>query len=358
MKALILSGGKGKRLRPITYTGPKQLIPVANKPILFYGIDSIISAGIYDIGIVVAPETREEIETAVLDGKERFKWNCSVTFIEQSYPGGLAHAVLVAERFIGNTPFLMYLGDNLIKEDLAMFIKLFHEKKPASLILLKEVENPERFGVATLNEKNEVIKLVEKPQMPESKFALVGVYIFSPSIFSAARAIKPSWRGELEITDAIQHMISCGMPVVAHILEGWWLDTGKKDDILYANRIILDEFIEKKIMGQINESSIEGRVTIGKGSTIKGSIIRGPAIIGEQAFIENSFIGPYTSIGDGCFIKNSSIEHSVCLEGARIIDVPFRLEDSLIGRRVVIEKGKNIPQAHRIIVADDSRIEL
>lgn len=358
MKALILSGGKGKRLRPLTYSGPKQLIPVANKPILFYGIDSIVSSGIEDLGIIVSPETKEEIERAVLDGKERFKWDCSFTFIEQSYPGGLAHAVLTAEDFIGNTPFLMYLGDNLIKENLRVFIDLFLQKKPESLILLKEVENPERFGVATLNEKNEVVRLVEKPKIPESNLALVGVYIFSPSIFQASRCIKPSWRGELEITDAIQYLISCGRPVVAQILEGWWLDTGKKDDILYANRIILDEFIERKIMGQINESSVEGRVTIEKGSVIKGCTIRGPVIIGEGTVIESSFIGPYTSIGSDCYIRNSSIEHSVCLEGARIVDVPFRLEDSLIGRRVVIEKGKNIPQAHRVIVGDDSKIEL
>ncbi|PKN02160.1 MAG: glucose-1-phosphate thymidylyltransferase [Elusimicrobia bacterium HGW-Elusimicrobia-1] len=352
MKALILSGGKGTRLRPITHTSAKQLVPVANKPILFYGIEAIVDCGITDIGIIVG-ETRAEIEAAVGDGS---KWGARVTYIPQEAPLGLAHAVKIAEDFIGGEPFVMYLGDNLIKDGIKPLVSEFAVLKPAAQILLAHVPNPMQFGVAELK-NNRVVRLEEKPAEPKSDLALVGVYMFNSAIFDAVKAIRPSGRGELEITDAIQHLIDTGAEVKPHVINGWWKDTGKLEDMLEANRIILSTK-KKSLRGSVDSSStIEGQVEIAEGATVKNSTIRGPAIIGENTSVINSYVGPYTSIYYNVTVENSEIEHSIILENSRIIDVK-RLEDSLIGQNVEISRTRKKPAAYRIMVGDSSRVEI
>ncbi len=354
MKALILSGGKGTRLRPLTYSGAKQLVPVANRPILFYCLDNIVEAGIKEVGIIISPETGQEIQEAI---KLASQWDIKISFILQPEPGGLAHAVKVAKGFLGSSPFVMYLGDNLIGCGIRNFLEAFHRDKPAALILLKEVENPENFGVAEVSQDYKVTRLVEKPDLPPSNLALVGIYIFSPAIHDAIDEIIPSRRGELEITDAIQRLIAKGHPVQSFILNTWWLDTGKKDDLLNANAVVLDDWLKGNIEGEIDSATkLLGRLSTGKGSIIKGSTIRGPVIIGKNTVVENSFIGPYTSIGDNVVILNSSIEHSVVLEGSILKDID-RLEESLIGRRVTLFKN-NKHKALRLLVGDDSVVEV
>lgn len=354
MKALILSGGKGTRLRPLTYSGAKQLVPVANRPILFYCIDNIVKAGIKDIGIIISPETGQEIKEAVGNGG---KWKARITYILQDSPAGLAHAVKVARRFLKTAPFVMYLGDNLIGTDIKKFVADFTNKKSDALILLKEVENPKQFGVAEISKNGRITRLIEKPENPPSNLALVGVYIFSPKIQTAIDRIKPSKRGELEITDAIQELISMGHNVKSFVLKTWWLDTGKKDDLLTANAIVLDEWCQKSINGTVDKNSkVLGRVFLGKNSSIRASTIRGPVVIGENTVIENSFIGPHTSIGDNVKMLNSSIEHSVIMNGTIIRDIE-RIEDSLIGKRVNIFKNSR-HKALRLMLGDDSVIEV
>ncbi|MBI5101846.1 MAG: glucose-1-phosphate thymidylyltransferase [Nitrospirae bacterium] len=354
MKALILSGGKGTRLRPLTYSGAKQLVPVANRPILFYCIDNIVKAGISDIGIIISPETGQEIKEAIGDGG---RWNAKITYILQEAPAGLAHAVKVARPYLKSSPFVMYLGDNLIGRDILKFVGDFTKKKSDALILLKEVENPRQFGVAEITKSGSIIRLIEKPENPPSNLALVGVYIFSPMIHKAIDRIKPSSRGELEITDAIQELILMGRSVKSCILDSWWLDTGKKDDLLTANAIVLDQWGKKNIEGTIDRSSkILGRVTVGGNSIIKSSTIRGPVVIGENTIVENSFVGPHTSIGDDVRIINSSVEHSVIMNGSEVLDIE-RLDDSLIGRRVRITKNSG-HKALRLMLGDDSVMEV
>lgn len=354
MKALILSGGKGTRLRPLTYSGAKQLVPVANRPILFYCIDNIVHAGIRDIGIIISPETGEEIREAVGDGKQ---WNAKITYILQDSPAGLAHAVKTASNFLKKSPFIMYLGDNLIGTDIRKFVRDFTKKKSDALILLKEVENPKQFGVAEISSGGRIIRLVEKPDDPPSKLALVGVYLFSPKIHQAIARIRPSKRGELEITDAIQELILMGRHVSSFILKTWWLDTGKKDDLLTANAIVLDEWCKKALKGTVDKASkILGRVTLAENSLVKGSTVRGPVVIGENTVIENSFIGPHTSIGDNVRIINSSVEHSVIMNGSELLDIE-RIEESLIGRRVKVFRNSR-HKALRLLIGDDSVMEV
>ena len=354
MKALILSGGKGTRLRPLTYSGAKQLVPVANRPILFYCIDNIVNSGIKDIGIVISPETGREIMDTVGNGE---KWNVKITYIPQDTPAGLAHAVKIAKGFLKNSPFVMYLGDNLIGTDIKKFVADFTKRKSDALILLKEVENPKQFGVAEVSGKGRIIRLVEKPDDPPSNLALVGVYIFSPKIHKAIEKIKPSSRGELEITDAIQELIYMGSQVKSFLLDTWWLDTGKKDDLLTANAIVLDEWATKNIEGTVDKTSkVLGRVMLKEDSLVKSSIIRGPVVIGRNTIIENSFIGPHTSIGDDVRIINSSIEHSVIMNGSEILDIE-RMEESLIGRRVRIVRNSR-HSALRLMLGDDSVMEV
>ncbi len=354
MKALILSGGKGTRLRPLTYSGAKQLVPVANRPILFYCIDNVIHAGIKDIGIIISPETGDEIKESVGDGK---RWNAKITYILQDAPAGLAHAVKTADRFLKKSPFVMYLGDNLIGRDIKKFVEDFSRRKSDALILLKEVENPKQFGVAEVTKNGHIVRLVEKPDDPPSNLALVGVYIFSPQIHSAIARISPSKRGELEITDAIQELIFMGKKVRSFVLDDWWLDTGKKDDLLTANAIVLDEWGKKDVAGTIDkESNILGRVKVDKTSLIKGSTIRGPVVIGEHTVIENSFIGPHTSIGDNVRIMNSCIEHSVIMSGSEVLNIE-RMEESLIGRRVRVVRNDR-HRVLRLMLGDDSSMEV
>jgi glucose-1-phosphate thymidylyltransferase len=351
MRGLILSGGKGTRLRPLTFTQAKQLVPVANKPVLFYGIEALKEAGIKNIGIIVG-DTREEIQQAVGDGS---RWQVNISYIEQEAPLGLAHAVKISEDFLGKDPFVMYLGDNILKSGIKSLVEEFQEKKPNSLILLTEVPNPQMFGVAEL-EGGRVVKLVEKPKEPVSNLALVGVYMFDFHIFEAVKAIKPSWRNELEITDAIQYLVENGYEVQPHLVTGWWKDTGKIEDILEANRLIL-ESISGEIQGDVDEASkIIGQVKIEKNVVVKNSIIRGPAIIGAHSEIVDSYIGPFTSIQNNCKIVQTEIEHSIVLEGSEIREVGSRIDESLIGREVKIFKCPPKPSVYRFIVGDKSEI--
>ena len=359
MKGLILSGGAGTRLRPITHTSAKQLVPIANKPILQYGLESLVSAGITEIGIIISPQTGGDIQDAIGDGSQ---FGADVTYIEQREPAGLAHCVLIARDFLGNEPFVMYLGDNMLEQDLSGFVERFQSpamatRSPSAQILLAEVDDPSSFGVAEINEANEVIHLVEKPADPPSNLALVGVYLFDPSIHEAVATIEPSKRGELEITDAIQWLIDDDQLVVHEVLEGWWLDTGKKDPLLECNRLVLDT-IDGSVAGDVDEnSSVEGRVQIAEGAQIINSTVRGPAVIGEGTVIKDSYVGPYSSIGNECRVSSSELDHSVILQGSSISDVT-RLTDSLIGSHVEVTRTKRTPAGLRLMLGDHSIVEV
>jgi len=356
MKALILSGGKGTRLRPLTYTGAKQLVPVANKPILWYGIEGIVAAGITDIGIIISPETGEEVKTKTGAG-DRF--GAKITYILQEEPAGLAHAVKIAQPFLGDSPFVMYLGDNLIQSELSIFLESFRKQNLDSLILLRPVANPSAFGVAKVDDQGRVLGLVEKPKDPPSNLALVGIYFFSSVIHEAIACIQPSARGELEITDAIQYLIDQQKSVEACQIEGWWLDTGKKDDLLEANRIILDTCLITSILGEVHShSQVIGRVQIGPESQIINSTIRGPVVIGRDCHIENCFIGPYSSIADGVTLIDADLEHSVILQGAKIEGIHQRIVDSVIGQRARMSIAPQRPKALRFLIGDDCQIEV
>jgi glucose-1-phosphate thymidylyltransferase len=352
MKALILAGGKGTRLRPITYSMAKQLVPVANKPVLFYGLEAVAQAGIREVGIIVG-ETAAEIQAAVGDGT---RWGLQVTYIPQPEPLGLAHAVLVAEPFLGKTPFLMYLGDNLVKSSIAPLVREFERDRPNALILLAEVPNPQEFGVAVLRGKR-VVKLVEKPAQPPSNFALVGVYLFDHHIFEAARAIRPSGRNELEITDAIQYLIDHGYTVRSHTITGWWKDTGSLDALLEANRLVLED-LESAIEGELIESQLHGRVAIGRGSRLVRCTVRGPAIIGQNCTLEDCYIGPFTAVGNEVQLRACEVEYSIILDGSRIESIEPRIEHSLLGKNVLVSGQARRPRALRLMLGDSSSVEL
>jgi glucose-1-phosphate thymidylyltransferase len=352
MRGLILAGGRGTRLRPITYTSAKQLVPVANKPILFYGLEALAASGLRDVGIVVG-ETHQEIREAVGDGT---RWGIRVTYIPQAAPLGLAHAVLTAEPFLRGAPFVMYLGDNLIREPLAPLVARFRAEGPAAQILLAKVPNPQEFGVALL-EGDRVVRLVEKPSEPPSNLALVGIYMFDDRVFEAARGIRPSRRGELEITDAIQYLIDQGYEVRPHVIEGWWKDTGKLEDLLEANRILLDA-LEGRVEGVVEGSELTGRVVVEAGARVVRSAVRGPAIIGRGAVIEDAYVGPFTSVGDGVFIRASEVENSIILEGSSITDVGGRVESSLLGRNTSLYRTTAKPRAYNLMLGDRSQVGL
>ena len=351
LKGLILSGGTGTRLRPITHTSAKQLIPVANKPVLFYGIEAMAEAGIEHVGVIIAPETGAEIRAAAGDGS---RFGVKIEYILQDEPLGLAHAVLTAEPFLAGSPFVMYLGDNLLQGGIEDLVAAFREHEPDALILLTPVPDPEHYGVAELN-GSAVVQLVEKPAQPRTDLALVGVYMFTASVHQAARAIEPSARGELEITDAIQHLVDRGLRVEPHIVRGWWKDTGRLEDMLAANRLVLDT-IESRVEGELVASQVDGRVVVEPGARLERSAVRGPAIIGAGARMTDCYIGPYTAVGEQCLIENAEVEHSILLAGSAVRDLAGRMESSLLGRNVRIGRDHRQPRAYRFLVGDNSEI--
>ena len=351
LKGLILSGGKGTRLRPITHTSAKQLVPVANRPVLFYGIQSMADAGIEEVGIIIAPETGDEIRAAVGDGSQ---FGLAVTYIVQDEPAGLAHAVLTAEGFLGDAPFVMYLGDNLLQGGIQELVAAFQRNSPDALILLTPVPDPEHYGVAELAD-GRVVRLAEKPPEPKTNLALVGVYMFTAGIHEAARAIRPSARGELEITDAIQHLVDTGRRVEPHIVQGWWKDTGRLDDMLEANRLVLDT-MQARVEGELVDSRVDGRVVVEPGARLERATVRGPAVIGAGARLTDCYIGPYTAIGEDCVIERAEVEHSILLAGSSVRHLDGRMESSLLGRNVHIARGVRQPRAYRFMVGDNSEI--
>jgi glucose-1-phosphate thymidylyltransferase len=359
MKGLILSGGKGTRLRPITHTSAKQLVPVANKPVLFYGIEAMALAGVEEVGIIIAPETGEEIRQAAGDGS---RFGVRIEYIVQDEPLGLAHAVLTAEPFLGDTPFVMYLGDNLLQGGISDLVAAFREGGPDALILLTPVPDPENYGVAELapapaGEVGRVVRLAEKPPAPATNLALVGVYMFTAAVHDAARAIEPSARGELEITDAIQYLVDSGRRVEPHIVRGWWKDTGRLEDMLEANRLILDN-LTKRVEGELVDSQVDGRVVIEAGARLERATVRGPAIVGAGAQLRDCYVGPYTAIGEDCRVSKAEVEHSILLSGSSVCDLDGRMESSLLGRNVTVRRGDRQPRAYRFMVGDNSDISI
>lgn len=352
MKGLILSGGKGTRLYPFTYTKAKQLIPVANKPVLFRVIEAIRDAGISEIGIVVG-DRANEIREAVGQGE---RWGVKITYIQQSAPLGLAHAVKESRQFLGDERFVMFLGDNCLQGGISPLIEQFGQSDWNAQIVLKAIADPSQFGVAELDDQGQIVQLVEKPREPRSNLALVGIYMFDHSIWEAVERIKPSRRGELEITDAIQYLVEHGYKVYPYVHHGWWIDTGKMKDMLDANRLVLEE-LTHKIEGFVDRASqVSGKVTIEAGAEIINSVVRGPAIIGEQTRIVNAYIGPFTSIYHHCHIEDCEIEHSIVLENSEIVDIPHRIEDSLIGRNVKVHRSPIKPKAYKLMIGDNSAV--
>ena len=351
LKGLILSGGKGTRLRPITYTSAKQLVPVANQPVLFYGIRAMADAGIEEIGIIIAPETGDEIRETAGDGS---LFGVKLTYIVQDEPAGLAHAVLTAEPFLGDAPFVMYLGDNLLQGGIRDLVQAFDANRPDALILLTPVPDPEHYGVAELHD-GKVVRLVEKPAQPKTDLALVGVYMFNASVHDAARAIEPSARGELEITDAIQHLVDEGRRVDPHVVRGWWKDTGRLEDMLAANRLVL-EMTERRIEGELVDCQLDGRVVVERGARLERTTVRGPAVIGAGARLTDAYIGPYTAVGENCVIEAAEVEHSILLAGSVVSHLDGRMESSLLGRNVHIGRSERQPRAYRFMVSDNSEI--
>jgi glucose-1-phosphate thymidylyltransferase len=353
MKGLILSGGKGTRLYPLTYTCAKQLVPVANKPVLHRVIEAICEAGIVDLGIVVG-DTAAEIKQSVGDGS---RWGATVQYIPQEVPLGLAHAVKISQDFLGGDRFVMFLGDNVIQGGISNLVRKFESSASNAQVVLTRVAHPQQYGVAVLK-NGTIVRLVEKPRDPPSDLALVGIYMFDSTIFEAVNNIVPSWRNELEITDAIQYLIDHGRVVDPYVHTGWWIDTGAPGDMLDANRLVLDE-LEPKVDGYVDrDSKLIGKVTVQRGAEIIGSVIRGPAIIGEETRIVNAYIGPFTSIYHHVVVEKSEIEHSIVLENSRIIDIPQRIESSLIGRNVEVFRSPLLPKAYKITLGDHSKVGL
>jgi len=358
MKALITAGGKGIRLRPITHTNNKHLIPIANKPMIYYAIEAVVEAGIKDLGILINPDTGDEIKQALGNGE---KWGVSISYITQEAPIGLAHVIKVSEDFIKDEPFVFYLGDNVIVGGINKFLEESKNSGNNCHLVLARVKDPQRFGVPEIK-SGKIIKIEEKPKSPRSDYAVTGIYFYDSHIFEAVNSIKPGWRGELEISDAHQYLIDKGYKVGYSEITGWWKDTGKPEDLLEANRLVLEQIINHKestIQGKVNEQSeIVGKVIIEKGAVINNSSVFGPAIIGKDTVIENSYIGPFSSISYDCEIINSELEYSIIMEQCRIIDVEARIERSILGKNVEITKANCRPKTHCFIIGNQSSITL
>jgi len=353
LKGLVLTGGKGTRLRPFTYTGAKQLVPLANKPILFYALEELVACGVTDIALVVG-ETKDQIRAAVGDGS---RFGAKVTYIEQAAPLGIAHGIKIAEDFIAGSPFVLFLGDNFIKEGIGRYVEQFRSEAHNSLVLLCPVERPQEFGVAEF-EGERLVRVVEKPSDPPSNLAVIGIYFFDAKVFDAVRRIKPSARGELEITDAIQRLIDDGLDVRAQVISGRWIDTGKHDDLLAANHLILED-LQPSMLGVCDDATkIQGRVVIQEGAEVVNSRINGPAIIGERTRVVNSYIGPFTSIYHDCVIADTEIAESVVLEHTTIESVGHRIEHSLIGRNVELRGTDKRPHSYTLILGDYSKVHM
>ncbi|HLH23995.1 MAG TPA: glucose-1-phosphate thymidylyltransferase [Chloroflexota bacterium] len=353
MKGLVLSGGLGTRLRPLTYTGAKQLVPIANKPVLFYALEDLVEAGVTDIGIVVG-DTQAQIRDAVGDGSQ---FGARVTYLPQDAPRGIAHGILIAREFLGDDPFVLFLGDNFLREGIVPFVEAFRRGGANAQILLYRVRTPQDFGVAELRD-GEVVRVVEKPKDPPSDLAVIGIYMFDRHVHQIVEELRPSGRGELEITDTIQGLIDQGKRVVPQIVSGWWIDTGKKDDMLEANRLIL-ETLDRDVAGTVDgDSQVHGKVVVAATASVHNSVIRGPAIIGPGTRLRDAYIGPFTSIDHDCVVEACEIEHSIVLESSRLVDVPGRIEDSLIGRNVEIVRSPHKPKAYKLMLGDFSRVEV
>jgi glucose-1-phosphate thymidylyltransferase len=353
MKGLILSGGKGTRLRPFTYTGAKQLVPVANKPVLFYAIEDLVEAGVTELGIIISPETGDQVRAAVGDGA---RFGAHIEYIVQDAPKGIAHGIKIARDFVGGERFILFLGDNFIRDGIVPQVAAFRQGTMNAQIILYKLDDPSSMGVAVLDGNGRVTRLVEKPKQFISPYGVIGIYMFDHHVFEAVNAIRPSARGELEITDTIQYLIDQKLDVRAHLLTGGWIDTGKMADILEANRLVLD-VLDAKNEGQCDSASIlEGRVVLQPGAIVVNSHIRGPAIIGERTRIENAFVGPYTSIYHDCLVRNCEIEHSVVLEHSTIVDAPARIADSLIGRHADITRAGGHTKTLKMMIGDYSKV--
>ena len=358
MRALITAGGRGTRLRPLTHTSNKHLIPIANKPMIHYALEAVGNAGIRDVGIVLNPDTGGEIRDALGDGAA---WGLAITYVMQDAPLGLAHVIQSAETFLRREPFVFFLGDNVVVDGIRQFVERFQAGDDDCHLVLARVRDPQRFGVAEVEGKR-VVRVVEKPDRPVSDFAVTGIYVYASPIFEAVHAIRPSVRGELEISDAHQYLLDHGYRVGFSEITGWWKDTGKPEDLLEANRFVLDHVLEATgpvIRGLVDlASDVAGKVVVEEGARVIGSQIRGPAIIGRDCVVENSYIGPFTSIGRRCQIRNSELEYSILFEGTQILDADVRIERSLLGREVLIQRGYSRPRTQKFILGDQSTIEL
>lgn len=355
LKGLILSGGKGTRLRPLTHTRAKQLIPIAGKPTLYYALEDLLEAGIRDIGVVLSPETGDEVRAALGDGSS---WGINLTYITQEAPLGIAHAVRVAQGFLGQSPFVLYLGDNLLSGGIRHLVEAYRHTRPEAMVLLTPVEDPRAFGVVVLDEAGQVVRLLEKPPEPPSNLALVGVYLLGPAIHAVIADLKPSARGEYEITEAIQGLLDAGLRVVAHQVRGWWKDTGKPEDLLDANRLVLSG-LGRQVEGELLEAEIVGEVVVEPGARILRSTVRGPAYIGAGAHIEGSFIGPYTSVGRNAQIISSEVEYSILMDEAQVYRLPYCLDSSILGQGVLVDgQGKARRHTLQLVLGDRSRVRL
>jgi glucose-1-phosphate thymidylyltransferase len=355
LKGLVLSGGKGTRLRPLTHTRAKQLIPIAGKPNLFYAIEDLLEAGIREIGVVLSPETGDEVRAALGDGS---RWGVHLTYIVQEAPLGIAHAVKTAQGFLSDSPFVLYLGDNLLSGGIKHLVAEYRQTRPEAIVLLTPVEDPRAFGVVVLDQDGQVVRLLEKPKDPPSNLALVGVYLFGPAIHAIINRLKPSGRGEYEITEAIQGLVDGGMRVVAHQVRGWWKDTGKPEDLLDANRLALSS-LARRVEGELQEAEVIGEVVVEAGARIVRSTVRGPAYIGAGALVEDGFIGPYTAIGKNAKVISSEVEYSILMDEAQVSLLPYRLDSSVLGQGVVVD-GKGSARRHtlQLVLGDRSRVRL